>query len=52
VKGGELDEALFSAYMNSIELICRSFAPVVVAVAFGAATFDEILKKAKEQNKS
>lgn len=49
VQKAQLDEVLFDAYMNSIELVCRSFAPVVVAVAFGAATFEEILKKAKEQ---
>ena len=50
-KDEEVDDALLNAYLNSIELVCRSFAPVIVAVAVGAATFNEILKKAEEQSK-
>lgn len=34
-------------YMRSIEQICQNFAPVIATVAFGASTFEEVLKKIK-----
>lgn len=47
----KVDEALLQAYLNSIQVICKTFAAVVVAVATGAATYDEVLKKAQQTEK-
>lgn len=52
IQNQQLDETLFDAYLNSIQLVCKSFSPVIASVAFGNVTFEEILKKTKEQNKS
>lgn len=47
----QLEETLFDAFLNSIQLVCKSFAPVIATVAYGGATFDEIIKKTQEQGK-
>lgn len=47
-KNKEVDTKFFDAYLNATQVICQSFAPVVAAVAFGAVTFDEVVKKSKE----
>jgi hypothetical protein len=52
VKDNQVDEALLNAYMNSIELVCRSFAPVVLTVACGGLTFEGILKQAHDLEKT
>lgn len=49
VKDKMLDEALLNSYLNVIQVVCQSFAPVVASVAYGAVTYDEVLKKTKEQ---
>jgi hypothetical protein len=38
-------------YIRSIESICQNFAPVIATVAFGATTFEEVLKKIATQRK-
>lgn len=50
IKEKMVDEALLNSYLNAIQVICQSFAPVVATVAYGAMTFDDVLKKTKEQN--
>jgi hypothetical protein len=50
IQNQQLDEAVFDAYLNSIQLVCKSFSPVIAAVAYGSSTFEEILQKAREQN--
>lgn len=50
VKDKLLNEALLNSYLNAIQVVCQSFAPVVATVAYGAASFDEVLKKTKEQS--
>jgi len=52
VKDKKLDKNQLSAYMSVIQLVCKSFAAVVVGVAYGAASFDEVIKKSKEHSKS
>lgn len=47
-KNKEIDPNLLDAYFNATQVVCQSFAPVVAAVAFGAVTFAEVLKKSKE----
>lgn len=47
-KNKEIDTKFFDAYLNATQLICQSFAPVVAAVSYGAATFEEIVKRSKE----
>lgn len=50
VQNQKIDEALLDAYLNSIQLVCKSFAPVIAAVAYGSTTFEEVLKKTREQS--
>jgi hypothetical protein len=49
-KEKKVDEALLNSYLNVIQVICQSYAPVVASIAYGAITFDEMLKKVKEQS--
>ena len=44
----ELSTATFEAYLNTIQVVCKSFSPVIEALAIGAMTCDEVLKKASE----
>lgn len=50
VKEKMVDEALMNSYLSVIQVVCQSFAPVVAGIAYGAATFDEVVKKTKEQS--
>lgn len=50
IKEKAIDEKLLDSYINAINVICQSFAPVIAATAYGAATFEEIMKKTKEQS--
>lgn len=50
VQNQQIDEALLEAFLSSIQLVCKSFAPVIAAVAYGSATFEEVLKKTREQS--
>lgn len=50
VKDKKLDESQLNAYVNAIQVVCQSFAPVIAGVAYGAVKFDEVMKKAQEQN--
>lgn len=45
----KIDEKLFDAYLSASQVLCQSFAPVIAAVAYGAVTFEDVLKKTKEQ---
>lgn len=51
-KNEEVDSKLLDAYMNSIQIVCKTFSPVITAVAFGTATYSEVVKKAKDNEKS
>lgn len=44
----KIDAAVLDAYLNTIEVVCKSFTPVITAVAQGGLTFEEVLKKAQE----
>lgn len=50
VKDKQLDEKILDSYMNATQVVCQSFASVIAAVAYGAITFDDVLKKSKEQS--
>ncbi|HEV8052489.1 MAG TPA: YbjN domain-containing protein [Parachlamydiaceae bacterium] len=50
VKDKQIDENILNSYMNATQVVCQSFAPVIAAVAYGAVTFDEVMKKSKEQS--
>lgn len=47
-----IDEGIIKRYIHSIESICTNFSPVVATVAFGAATFDDVLKKVKSASET
>lgn len=47
-KEAQVEEKLLDAYLNATEIVCQSLAPVIAAVAYGALTFEEVLKKSKE----
>jgi hypothetical protein len=51
-KKKQIDEELFDAYLNSIQIVCKSFAPIIAAIAYGASTFEDILKKTQQSGKS
>lgn len=48
----QLDETLLNAYINSIQLVCKSFASVIASVAFGSITFEEMLEKTRKKHQS
>jgi hypothetical protein len=50
VKDKKLDQNQLNAYVNATQIVCQSFAAVIAGVAFGAVTFDEVLKKSKEHS--
>lgn len=47
VKNKAIDPLLLDAYLNSLDLVCQSFAPVITAVAHRTLTLDEVLKEAQ-----
>lgn len=49
VKDKKIETKILDAYVNAVQLASVSFAPVIAAVAFGALTFEDVLKKSKEQ---
>lgn len=48
----KLDPSLLDAFLQSIQMLSETFFPVIAAVAHGAATFEEVLKKAKEDQEN
>jgi hypothetical protein len=44
----EFDEGVLEAYLNSTQLVCKTFANIIVALAIGALSLEEVLKKANE----
>jgi hypothetical protein len=48
----KIDTNLLEIFLKSIQLICESISPPVIAVAGGLATFEEILKQANESNRN
>lgn len=42
----EFDPEVLEAFLNTSQVICKSFATVIEALSIGALTLDEILKKA------
>jgi len=47
-KNNKIDTAFFDAFFNAVDVVCKTFAPVITAVAHGAITFQDVLQKAKE----
>lgn len=43
----KIDEKILESYLKSLQLICEQIAPTVLAVANGAATFEDILRETK-----
>lgn len=52
VKDNQVDEVIFDAFLNAVQVACKAFAAVIAAVAYGAVTFEEVLKKSQEQGNS
>lgn len=46
----QIDEKILDSYLNAIQVVCQSFAPVIAAVAYGAVTFDDVIKSSKENS--
>lgn len=44
----KLDEKLMSSYLDTLQLACKTFTQPIEAIAAGAVSFDNILKKIKE----
>jgi hypothetical protein len=47
----KIDGNIVDAYLKSMQTLAETFFPVIAAVAHGSATFEDILAKAKEENK-
>jgi hypothetical protein len=45
----QIQNSIFDAYLNAIQIVCKTFASVIAAVAYGTATYADVLKKSKEQ---
>jgi len=50
VKEKKLDQNLLISYINAIQVVCQSFAPAIAAIAYGQLTFDEMMKRVKENS--
>lgn len=46
--GKKIDETLLETFLKSIQTICESISPSVIAVASGQISYGDILRKAKE----
>lgn len=44
----EITENLFASYIQSIQIICQTFSPLITAVALGVTSFDQVLQKTQE----
>lgn len=44
----ELAEDTFEAFMNTSQVVCKTFSPAIEAIARGLMPLDEVLKKANE----
>jgi len=44
----KIDKALLDTYLNSLQVICKSFTPVIINVIQGTMTLEAVVKKAKE----
>jgi len=42
---------LLERFLESIQMVCQAFSPVIFAVAQGMATYQDVLKKAQEEIK-
>lgn len=49
---GQIDDRLLDSFLKSIRMICESISPSVIAVASGLTTYSEMLRKAKENDKT
>lgn len=47
VYNNEVNESLIDAYIGVIQVVCKTFAPVISAVAYGSVSFKEVLSKVK-----
>lgn len=48
IQNNTLDPFILDAYINTIQTACKMFAQAIDAVGQGVATFEEVIKKAKE----
>jgi hypothetical protein len=48
----QIEEGLIEMFMSSLPLVAESFAPIIVTAASGNATYDEIMKKMADIEKS
>jgi len=46
----EISEPIFDAFLNAVQVVCKSFAAVIAAVAYGAVSFEDVVKQSKEQS--
>ncbi len=44
----EIDPKILDAYIQSVQTVCQTFAPVIAAVSTGMSSFDSVLKLVKE----
>ena len=52
IKDKKLDKELLHAFLDTCQLVCKTFVNAIVGVAYGSITFEQILEKAKEQLKA
>lgn len=50
VKDKKIDPNFLNAYVNAAQVVCQSFATVIAAVAYGGISFEDMLKRAKENS--
>ena len=48
---GEVPEKVLEGFINSVQIVCETFMPAVEAVAVGATSFEDLVKKAEEEKK-
>jgi len=50
--GKQIQEGLIDLHLRSLELLCQTFTPAIVAVAQGHMTYEGIVKQLKEADKT
>lgn len=48
----EIEEDLIAMFMDTLPMVAQSFTPVITTAATGAATYEQIMKKMQELEKS
>ena len=44
----EINPTIFEAFLNTSQVVCKTFSPAIEAIGNGVMTLEEVIKKAQE----